>query len=173
MSKSDLTPNGAYKFSPEVQRLALDTIRKTGNRMAACDAAQIGLSTFNRHLKKDATFRECYIEAKAAFVHHLEGLALTLAEGTEHEKPAPGGGTYTEIKYHPTVLLHLLKVNDREKHGDKKETTVNHNHNQQIGLDSLTTEQRAQLQEIILSQLEPANVEIGEPLDKTPPPEVT
>ena len=177
MSKSSLTPNGAYKFDPNTQRLALEVIRKTGNRQAACDAVGINLSTFSRHLRKDPTFRECYIEARAAFVYHLEDLALKLAEGTIHTKPGPGGVMYDEIKYHPTVLLHLLKVNDREKHGDKKETTINHNHTQQIGIDQLTKEQRDQLQAIILSQLEPADtidVQISEPkeLDTDPPPEV-
>ena len=177
MPKNSLTPNGAYKFDPNTQRLALEVIRRTGNRQAACDAVGINLSTFGRHLKKDPTFRECYIEAKAAFVYHLESLALKLAEGTVHTKPGPGGVMYDEVKHHPTVLLHLLKVNDRAKHGDSRTVEHKHTSTQTIGLDSLTQDQRDQLQQIILSQLEPANeidVQIGEAkeLDTDPPADV-
>ena len=157
-----------YKFTPDLQRLSLEVVAETGNRQAACDAVKINVSTFNRLLRKDPTFKQCFEVARARYVAKLESLAMDLAKGTIHTKPGPGGVMYDEIKYHPTVLLHLLKVNAPDKHGDKK--TINHNHTttQQIGLDQLSQEQRDQLQAIILSQLEPANeidVQIGDATD--------
>ena len=146
-----------YKFTPEIQRLALEVIAETGNRQAACDAAQVNVTTFNRLLRTDPTFKQCFEVARARFVAKLEALAMDLAKGTLHVKPGPGGVMYTEVKYHPTVLLHMLKVNDRAKHGDSR--TVEHKHTTaQIGLDSLSQEQRDQLEAIILSQLKPADV---------------
>lgn len=157
-----------YKFTPEIQRLALDVIAETGNRQAACDAAGINVSTFNRLLRKDPTFKECFVEARHRFVAHLEQLAFDLARGTIHRKPGPGGIMYDEVKHHPTVLLALLRRHDPNNWGEKKTTTINHNHNQQIGLDKLSQEQRDQLRDIILSQMEPAkqiDVDIGPPKD--------
>jgi len=157
-----------YKFTPEVQRLALDVIAETGNRQAACDAAQINVSTFNRLLRKDPTFKECFVEAQHRFVAHLEQLAFDLARGTVHRKPGPGGVMYDEVKHHPTVLLALLRRHDPNSWGDKKTIDHNHNHNQQIGLDKLTQIQRDQLRDIILSQMEPAkeiSVDISPPKD--------
>ena len=151
-----------YKFKPEIQRVALDVIAECGNRQSACDAVGINISTFNRQLRKDPTFRECYTAAHGRWIAGLEALALTMAKGTLHKKVGPGGVLYDDIKYHPTVLIHLLKVNDPKKHGERKTIEHNHTHTQQIGLDSLSQTQRDQLQAIILSQLEPKiEVEIG------------
>ena len=180
MTKNDspaLNTPQPYKFTPEVQRIALHVVAETGNRQLACDAVQINRSTFDRLLRKDPTFRQCYEEAQNRWVAHLEALAHTLAKGTVHRKPGPGGIMYDEVKHHPTVLLHLLKVSDPKKHGERKTVDHNHVHTQQIGLDALSQEQRDQLQAIILSQMEPAkviDVEIGDakPIDSEPPESV-
>jgi len=144
-----------YKFTPEARAAALRAMAKTGNRWRAAEAAGVSLSTIERYISEDPSFKEDLVSAKAAFVETLEAEAYRRAvDGwLEPKNMGPLAGVMDVRKFDSTLLLHLLKKNDPDKHGDKvkiDQTTVQVTTD--LALDQLSEESRAQLEEILLRE---------------------
>ena len=158
-NKPTLQPINARVFTPDMQRLACKIYSETGSRVAAADACGVSLRTVVRHLRADPMFREAMEHAKAMIVHRLEKEAMRRGvEGVTQSKPGPGGIFYDETKYDTALLIHMLKKLDPEKHGDK--TIVEHKQDQaeSIGLENLSPENLILVEQILKSQLKPADV---------------
>lgn len=140
----------AYKFTPEAQKLLLDNYQETGNRVAACEAIDITLRTLERKLAADPDFRARFEHAKGLYVRSLEAEARRRAvDGVTQTKPGPGGTFYDVTTYSDTLLLHLLKKADPDRHGDKATIDVNHKHSGKIGLEKLSAEGRERLRLVL------------------------
>jgi hypothetical protein len=144
----------AYKFTPEVQRLAIKVYSETNSRVKAAKAAGVHLATLERHLQRDPTFRECMLQAKAVYVAKLEEEAYRRAvTGVTQSKPGPGGVWYDVTTYDTALLLHLLKKADPARHGDTKTVEVKHTKSTAIDLEQLSPEKRELLRQLLESEL--------------------
>ena len=142
----------AYKFTKSAQDAACRAMARTGSRLEAALAAGISYSWLGSKLADDDDFRERMEQAHAEYVSTLEKEAHRRAvEGWDEDRMGAGGIMYQVRKFSDALLLHLLKKNDPEKHGDKvvvdqKTVTVSP---ADIGLDKLSLEERRQLLQLM------------------------
>jgi len=152
-----LVPEG-YKFTYEAQRAACRIYAETGSRSAAAKGSGVSLHTVDRRIKNDPTFRAAMVEAKAAFVRHLEAAAIERATvGVTQRKPGPGGIFYDHTTFSDTLLIHMLKKADPSRHGDKQVIQVDDG-TTSLGMENLTPEAREQIKQILLDQMKRAQV---------------
>ena len=148
-----LQPINAYKFTPEIQRLAVKVYSETNSRVEAAKAAGVSLSTLERHLKVDPQLQEAMKEAKAVYVRNLEAEAHRRAvTGVTQSKPGPGGVWYDVTTYDTALLLHLLKKADPERHGDTKTVEVKHTKSDAIDVSRLSPEKQELLRALLESK---------------------
>lgn len=137
------------KFTPVAQDQAIEVYAKTRSRIAAADAAGISGRTLEWYLANDPDFASRFKDAGDRFVKGLEDEAYRRAvEGVSVPKTV-AGTSVNVTEYSDSLLLHLLKKNAPEKHGDKQVVKHEGAIKKEIGIGELDAEDREMLRRML------------------------
>jgi hypothetical protein len=154
---SDKPARRPAKFFPSVRELAYKVYANTASIADVAGACGVSTRTIKLYLQNDPEFRENMDTAREQFVAKLEKAAVEQAKGIIQTTPGPGGIWYDKTVYSPQLMIHLLKRLSPDKHGDK----VVHEHKAaalSMGLESLSLENLALVEQILKNELKQADV---------------
>jgi hypothetical protein len=143
------TPSKATRAAKDA---ALRAYAESGSRGLAAAAAGLSYGYFCALVRADKEFHAEMEDAHAKFVGQLEREAYRRAhDGWDEDRMGAGGIMYQVRRYSDALLMHLLKKNDPEKHGDKVvvDQTVKQVDPKELGIDRLSEDECQQLLELL------------------------